>query len=66
MDNHIHLLVSGRYEDCLAFFAWILHRLARVLEKKHGISGILKSQASDVHSEQILRGLPDCGTEDWR
>jgi CDP-glycerol glycerophosphotransferase (TagB/SpsB family) len=50
MDNHIHLLVSGRYEDCLAFFAWILHRLARVLEKKHGISGILKSQASDVQA----------------
>ena len=44
MDNHIHLLVSGRYEDCLAFFAWILHRLARVLEKKHGISGILRAR----------------------
>lgn len=50
MDNHIHLLVSGWYEDCRAFFAWVLHRLARMLEVKYGISGILRIQATDVQS----------------
>ena len=50
MNNHIHLLVMGRYADCLAFFAWILHRLARMLEEKYGISGILKLRASDVQT----------------
>lgn len=50
MDNHIHLLISGRYDDCRAFFAWVLHRLARMLEKKYGVSGILKFQASDVQA----------------
>ena len=50
MDNHIHLLLMGRYTDCLAFFAWVLHRIARVLELKYGVSGILKLQASDVQA----------------
>lgn len=50
MDNHIHLLISGRYEDCRAFFAWVLHRLARVLEEKNGVSGILRLQATDVQA----------------
>ena len=50
MDNHIHLLITGRYKDCRAFFAWVLHRLARILEEKYGIAGILKLQASDVQA----------------
>lgn len=50
MNNHIHLLISGRYEDCRAFFAWVLHRLARMIEEKYGVSGILKVQASDVQA----------------
>ena len=50
MDNHIHLLLMGRYDDCLAFFSWILHRIARMLEMKYGVSGILKLQASDVQA----------------
>lgn len=50
MDNHIHLLISGRYEDCRAFFAWVLHRLARILEEKYGMSGVLKLQATDVQA----------------
>ena len=50
MDNHIHLLVSGRYEDCRAFFAWVLHRLARMLEEKYGVSGILRIQTTDVQA----------------
>lgn len=50
MDNHIHLLLTGRYDDCLAFYAWVLHRIARVLEAKYRVSGILKLQASDVQA----------------
>ena len=50
MDNHIHLLLMGRYDDCLAFFAWVLHRIARMFEAKYGVSGILKLQASDVQA----------------
>ncbi len=50
MDNHIHLLLMGKYADCLAFFAWVLHRIARMLELKYGVSGILKLQASDVQA----------------
>ena len=50
MDNHIHLLLMGRYADCQAFYAWVLHRLARMLEEKYGVSGILKMRASDVQA----------------
>ena len=50
MDNHIHLLLMGKYVDCLAFFAWVLHRIARMLELKYGVSGILKLQSSDVQA----------------
>jgi hypothetical protein len=50
MDNHIHLLVFGRYEDCRAFYAWVLNRLARILEGKYGVSGILKFQSTDVQA----------------
>ena len=48
MDNHIHLLISGKYDECRSLYTWVLHRLARLLEEKYGISGILKLQASDV------------------
>jgi len=50
MDTHLHILLCGRYDDCRAFFAWVLHRLARMLEEKYGVSGILKLQASDVQA----------------
>ena len=50
MDNHIHLLLMGGYVDCLAFIAWVLHRLARVLAQKYGISGILKIRAINVQA----------------
>ena len=50
MDNHIHLLLMGSYADCLAFHAWVLHRIARLFEAKYGVSGILKLRASDVQA----------------
>ena len=50
MDNHIHLLIIGKYEDCCAFYVWVLHRLARMLGEKYGISGILRIQSTDVQA----------------
>ena len=48
MNNHLHLLVMGRYEDCLAYFRWVLLRLAQMLKARYGISGVLKADAADV------------------
>ena len=48
MDNHLHLLLSGLYEDCLAYFRWVLHRLAMMMKARYGIRGILKADAADV------------------
>ena len=48
MDNHLHLLLSGRYEDCLAYFRWVLHRLSLMLKVRYGVSGLLKFDAADV------------------
>lgn len=50
MGTHIHLLLTGRYVDCLAFYAWILKRLAQYISGRHGVSGILKLQSSDVQA----------------
>ena len=48
MNNHLHLLVLGRYEECLAYFRWILLRLAQMLKARYGINGVLKADAADV------------------
>lgn len=48
MNNHLHLLLKGRYEDCLAYFRWVLLRLAQMLKTRYGISGVLKADAADV------------------
>ena len=48
MNNHLHLLVKGHYEDCLAYFRWVLLRLAQMLKARYGISGVLKADAADV------------------
>lgn len=48
MDNHLHLLLKGRSEDCAAYFKWVLHRLTLMLKSRYGISGLLKSDAADV------------------
>ena len=50
MGTHIHLLLAGRYEDCLAFYAWVLHRLAQRLASRYGVYGILKLHSSDVQA----------------
>ena len=48
MDNHLHLLLKGRYEDCQALFRWVLHRLAQMLNAHYGINGFLKVEAADI------------------
>ena len=48
MNNHFHLLVLGRYEDCLAYFRWVLLRLAQMLKARYGINGVLKADTADV------------------
>jgi hypothetical protein len=48
MGNHLHLLVMGRYEECLTYFRWVLLRLAQMLKTRYGISGILKMNTADV------------------
>lgn len=50
MNNHLHLLVMGSYEACLAYFKWVLLRLAQMLKARYGISGVLKADAADVQS----------------
>ena len=50
MNNHLHLLVMGRYEDCLAYFRWVLLRLAQMLKTHYGISGVLKADLADVQA----------------
>ena len=50
MNNHLHLLVMGRYEDCLAYFKWVLLRLAQILKTRYGISGVLKADLADVQA----------------
>ena len=50
MNNHLHLLIMGRYEECLAYFRWVLLRLAQMLKARYGISGVLKADAADVQA----------------
>lgn len=50
MNNHLHLLVMGRYEDCLAYFRWVLLRLAQMLKTRYGIKGVLKADSADVQA----------------
>ena len=48
MDNHIHILLEGTLRDCLAFYDRIVHRLAQILGKRYGISGVLRSHDLDI------------------
>jgi len=50
MNNHLHLLVLGRYEECAAYFKWVLLRLAQMLKARYGIKGVLKADSADVEA----------------
>ena len=48
MDNHLHLLVSGNLDQCLAFYDRVVHRISMNAWKKYGITGILKQDDVDI------------------
>lgn len=48
MDNHLHLLLKGRWEDCLKYYLWLVRRLRIMLKQRYNVSGILKDMAFDV------------------
>ncbi len=48
MDNHIHILLSGRLDDCLNYYDRIVHRLAQMLGAKYGFTGVLKKEDLDI------------------
>ena len=48
MDNHLHLLLSGKYSECRAFYHWLIRRLRRMLSQRHGVSGVLREDDYDV------------------
>jgi hypothetical protein len=48
MDNHLHLLLGGRYEGCRAFYYWLIRRFRRMLSQRYGVSGVLWEDAYDV------------------
>lgn len=50
MDNHLHILVRGRYSECLSYYRWIVHRLTLMLSREYGVRGLLKQDAADVQA----------------
>lgn len=50
MDNHLHILVRGRFCDCLAYYRWIVHRLSMMLSRQYGVRGLLRQDAADVQA----------------
>lgn len=50
MDNHIHLLLVGKYADCLAYYDKVIHRLSLMLKERYGLSGVLKQDDLDIEA----------------
>lgn len=50
MDSHLHVLVGGIWEECKAFFQWVLHRLAMMVARRDGVSDVLPRDGFDVHA----------------
>lgn len=48
MDNHIHILLSGRLDDCLDYYDRVIHRLSQMLRAVHGFSGVLRRKDLDI------------------
>ncbi len=57
MDSHLHILVRGRYCDCLAYYRWIAHRLTLMLSKEYGVRGLIKQDAADVQAVNDSQSL---------
>ncbi len=48
MSNHLHLLLKGKYEDCLSFYLWVTRRLRIMLKQRYNVTGVLSDDAFDV------------------
>ena len=48
MDNHIHILLSGRLADCLNYYDRVTHRLSQMLGAKYGFTGVFKKEDLDI------------------
>ena len=57
MNNHIHILLTGSYENCLAYYDRVIHRIVQMLSSKYGLSGILRQKDLDVVAVMSERQL---------
>ena len=57
MNNHIHILLTGTYENCLAYYDRVIHRIVQMLAGKYGLSGILRQKDLDVVAVMSERQL---------
>lgn len=48
MDNHLHLLLCGKYVDGRAFYHWLVRRLRTMLSQRYGVRGVLYEDDYDV------------------
>jgi hypothetical protein len=48
MSNHLHLLLKGKFRDCLAYYSGIVRRLRIMLRQRYGVTGVLSENACDV------------------
>ena len=59
MDNHFHLLLYGKLEDCLKLYDSFLWKLSLLVSRRDGIRGILKQKAVDIQpiteTNQLLK-----------
>lgn len=50
MANHMHLVLKGRYSDCLSYYDRLIGRLSQWLSKNRGIRGLLKKGNVDIQA----------------
>lgn len=59
MNNHFHLLLTGKLSDCLMLYDKYLWKLSLLISNRDGRTGILKQKAMDVKpvtgTEQLLK-----------
>lgn len=48
MTNHVHLLLFGTYDECIAFYDALILRISVWLGRKRGIRGLLKTGNVDI------------------
>ena len=48
MDNHIHILLIGKYRDCLKYYDRVVHRIALMVGRDYGVNRILRKDDVDI------------------